>query len=845
MKKSVLLLTIALILMPWANSPPTLSEIEEEGIKSFTVSNSNPIRNESTTEIPYEVVVYDIEPWTRWDHHIDDWPIDDGESIAYYIYIDNSLLGSELFAFLDIYDAWFSAEPDLDLYIYDPLGYVAAYSENPGDQSEEVSFIADVTGYWAVVVNSFEGDGWFDLYRTVISNAAPKVESWELNTENPFLNEPFAIDLCGSYDPEDGGSDTIDFEWSMDGTIMDDFASCSIFHTLSDTNSHTFTAILSDSFGIQSTESFVVRAVDPGWGDGDGDNHQHMDLGLIGEFGFEQMSGIWAVPDVLSSDNLSLQIGLTYEVQIESDGHVDSTITFDAPADRISLLHQLQNPHQLEIESNVYDLDYDVSFRPSLVLNIWLDNEITSLSLPMISTVEMYEGQSSFSIAGYPLIYYWDDFVELDIDYENGWLNYSVWQAFTLAQVDLYPIIEWMIDNLATSLGQAWVDTATDILGWFVDIEVPLSFQVGVSSAGIQVVRANMACSCSSGEFSEVVLGPDIKYTVFAPATSSVEIYNLDFADEYSLSVVMTSISVVFVEVTPMITLGFEMNGNSLWEETLYEFNGQESQAAATWSSEDSSEFIWEHDSDLDGHPNKSDVFPDDPNEWDDSDGDGTGDNGDVFPNDPTESADSDSDGVGDNADAFPEDPEETEDSDGDGTGDNSDVFPNNPTESADHDSDGVGDNTDAFPLDASENKDTDLDGVGDNSDAFPNDPAESVDSDSDGVGDNADAFPTDTSETKDSDSDGVGDNSDAFPSDGSEWLDSDTDGVGDNADAFPNEASETVDSDSDGVGDNSDWFPNDSTKWDEPKEDSLPGFGALPAISCLLLIAIIPRRRA
>ena len=147
MKKSVLLLTIALILMPWANSAPTFSEIEEEGIKSFTVSNSNPIRNESTSEIPYEVVVYDIEPWTRWDHHIDEWPIDDQETIVYYIYIDNSLLGSEIYAFLDIYDAWFHAEPDLDLYIYDPLGYVAAYSETPGDQSEEVSFIADAVSY--------------------------------------------------------------------------------------------------------------------------------------------------------------------------------------------------------------------------------------------------------------------------------------------------------------------------------------------------------------------------------------------------------------------------------------------------------------------------------------------------------------------------------------------------------------------------------------------------------------------------------------------------------------------------------------------------------------------------
>ena len=154
MKKLVLLLTIALILTPWVNSAPTLSEFKEEESKSFTVSNSNPIRNESTSEIPYEVVVYDIEPWTRWDHHIDDWPIEDQEAKFYYIYIDHSLLGSEIYAFLDIYDAWLTAEPDLDLYIYDPDGYEVSYSETPGDQSEEVSFIADVTGFWSVVVLS-------------------------------------------------------------------------------------------------------------------------------------------------------------------------------------------------------------------------------------------------------------------------------------------------------------------------------------------------------------------------------------------------------------------------------------------------------------------------------------------------------------------------------------------------------------------------------------------------------------------------------------------------------------------------------------------------------------------
>ena len=102
MKKLTILLTLALILVPWTNATPILEESEDKGIKSFTLSNMHPIRNESTSEIPYDVVVYDIQPWTRWDHHVDDWPIDDQEEIFYYIYIDNSLLGSEIYAFLDL-----------------------------------------------------------------------------------------------------------------------------------------------------------------------------------------------------------------------------------------------------------------------------------------------------------------------------------------------------------------------------------------------------------------------------------------------------------------------------------------------------------------------------------------------------------------------------------------------------------------------------------------------------------------------------------------------------------------------------------------------------------------------
>jgi hypothetical protein len=169
-------------------------------------------------------------------------------------------------------------------------------------------------------------------------------------------------------------------------------------------------------------------------------------------------------------------------------------------------------------------------------------------------------------------------------------------------------------------------------------------------------------------------------------------------------------------------------------------------------------------DSDEDGIPNQSDLFPNDPTEWSDADGDSVGDFSDNCPlyENPSQKdgdadsigdvcdLDDDADGVLDFNDALPFDPNETSDFDNDGIGDNADN---------DDDNDGWNDDVDDFPYDSTEYLDSDGDGVGDNTDAFPNDASETVDSDGDGVGNNSDQFPNDNFESKDSDSDGYGDN--------------------------------------------------------------------------------------
>ncbi len=826
-----------------------------------TSSQSNPIRNESSSSIPADVDTYDLGLWTEWYHHVDDWPIDDQEEKTYYFYIDNSLLGSDIVAVLDIYDAWFSAEPDLDLYLYNPNSILVAASAQEGDLTEEIHAIADVTGLWSLVVSSYDGDGWFDLYRLVVSNAYPVIESIEMNIDQPHINEPYMIDACGSFDLEDELNLT--FSWSIDGvpSVQDDDgdgqSDCYFFSTIEDSNSHQITLELSDTYGLTSVREYNIQGEDPGWFLGDGDQSQSTDLGLIGEFRFNQFTSIWTVPEILPGEPFRIQLGFVYELNLTSEGSASVDVSQSANPD------DANGPHFLMYEKSIQDVDYQLGFRPSLQINVWMDNESLSFNIPMISTEEMYVGEPSMSIAGIPLVYYWEDFVdvELGLYYEGASeLGFSGDEIFTLAEIDLYPVVEWMVDNLAASMGQVWVDTATNFLSFFIDIAIPLNFDVEVTAQGWQEINVNSICSnCEDLENYFTIASP-----APTPATSTQLYYPTSAA--YEISSVLSVLSYVQVEVSPYITLGFEVNDEVMWESTIYEFASQGSEHAISWTSDDSTDFSWNLDSDLDGYPDVSDAFPEDASEWEDTDLDGVGDNADVFPDDSTESRDTDADGVGDNSDEFPDDPSETRDSDDDGVGDNADAFPSDSTETEDTDLDGVGDNSDAFPLDPLESKDTDSDGVGDNSDAFiedptefkdtdadgvgdnadafPENPSESKDSDSDGVGDNADAFPSDASESSDSDSDGVGDNSDAFPHDPSETLDSDSDGVGDNADAFPFNPKESLDTDLDGVGDNMDFYPEDPTRWEEGEEDSLPGFGALMTLTCLIFIAISSRRK-
>ena len=99
-------------------------------------------------------------------------------------------------------------------------------------------------------------------------------------------------------------------------------------------------------------------------------------------------------------------------------------------------------------------------------------------------------------------------------------------KQFTLASVDLYPILEWMIDNLASAMGQGWVDTATNLLSKLVDISIPLEFNVDITAYGVNVVQAKPICdTCSPSPI--YVNGPeemvDYSSEIEVPHTSDYE----------------------------------------------------------------------------------------------------------------------------------------------------------------------------------------------------------------------------------------------------------------------------------------------------------------------------------
>ena len=678
---SVVILLLVSILLPTINHLPSANG------QTPAVVNDNPIRGENSLITPSGVTYIDTGDYILWSHVTPENEINETETVSYYFEINSQTLGSTGIITLEIVDKLFSFEPDLDLYLYNPNGDLVDSSENEGDDDEIIIVDFNQTGIWEVLINGFDGDGFYILLRDVYSNSAPEIINENLNTDNPYVFDPVFIDACETYDPD---GHEINFTWFVDGNEItndddeDGVEDCSYGFEITSESPVSIRFIVEDEYGLSSEDQMTITPSNPGWNTLAMGTELSVDVDESIQFTFYDMAPPMQTP-IRSEDGMpiTLQVGLRYDIIVESDFAV-----------RMAFEHDTGLEHTLDmIDENIDHYSQEVFFKPSLVFVLKYGTTEYSLDIPMLSNEELYPSQPFFSLENYSFnLFYWADYIQIDTTSLIEFYEFSSFQEFTLASIDLYPILEWMIDNLATALGQGWVDTATNLLSKLIDISIPLEFNVDIFAYGVNFVQTKPTCDTCT--IASMMNNGPADFGDYSNTSS------ISFDSDYDLKVAIGVLSYFYVEATPNIDISLELNSIEIWTMELFEFATLENDFVS--SNPSNSHILFSH------------IV--------DSDNDGVGDSEDFLPLDSSQQIDSDGDGCGDNQ-----------------TGTNGDQFPDDSSECSDQDLDGVGDNSDAFPTDANESKDSDNDGVGDNADKFPADANESLDSDNDGIGDNSD----------------------------------------------------------------------------------------------------------
>ncbi len=658
--------------------------IQPSSAQNPAVSSDNPIRGTNPNVTPSNVETFPNSEYIWWSHVTPELEINETEEVSYFFDVGQRVLGSTVIIELEIIDKLWGIEPDLDLYLFNPNGDLVDFSNESGDEDEFILAEFDMTGTWEVYIYAYEQDGPYQLYRDVFSNSAPIIQTENLNTENPFVYDPAYIDACESFDPE---NHAFTYDWYIDDQLIvndengDGETDCDLDFDINSLTSFTVAVEVTDSYGLSNEEIVTITPSNPGWNTPVVGESLSVDVDESIQFTFLDMAP--PMPTPLRADGLpiSLQIGLQYDIIIDSD----LAVMFDFD-------HETNSQHVINTLATSFNYyEQTVSFKPSILFILNVGTSTYELNIPMLSNSAVYPGQPSFTIANYSLgLYYWADFVELDTNAISGAFEFSSFDEFNLASIDLYPIVEWMIDNLAAALGQAWVDTATNLLEKLIDIAIPIEFNVDIFAYGVNLLQTKPVCDTC--EIMPTYNNGPNNLTTYTNSTQ------VNFNADYELKVAAGILSYFYVEATPHIDLSLEVNGISIWSKTVFEADTLTNQYLSSTPSGSHVQYRYITDADGDGVKDVDDFLPYDATQQYDSDNDGCGDNptgtmGDAFPNDPSECTDTDEDGVGDNADAFPVDATETLDSDGDGVGDNADAFPVDATETLDSDGDGVGDN--------------------------------------------------------------------------------------------------------------------------------------------------------
>ncbi|MAE38506.1 MAG: hypothetical protein CL969_02590, partial [Euryarchaeota archaeon] len=713
-------------------TPLELSDDDENSYTSARTSKSDsPIRTRTQNIYPSEVTWSSSSGRTVWHHFQDDYHISSSDYHDWWVYISSLNVGSTIEAYLNIVDDLWSVEPDLDLYLYSPSGTLIDSSIGTGDVSESVVGVATSSGYYKVRVDRYEGSGDYELNRWVTENEAPIVnlEKFPSDSWPPYVHENWVANACDTYDYE---SSNLDFEWHVDD-IKQSLPSnyCYINVRFHDSHDHEISVKVTDPAGKSTTRyTHITPRAFP---------DSTRDLGdLTINRDYTQSSTASQQTGVTSISSLGLWAYLELEYKFKTT--IDGELTYS------SEVVEVEPGEKWKVDMSIDDIesDYTLEFKPELVLwyyfsevGEWKD---LRLPVPSLSPVDSYPNQPSFTYNGVR-IYYWEDYVEVPVTMDNGAMTFSMQEEVAISSVDLYPLVEELIDHYTGNWG------ASSFINYFVDISIPLEYNLDMDITGLEYI--DVITSIDGGiddwgdDWSENILqethfDSNSIESLYYPDIVNDHI-NITRTNKYRVDVdqMVLLYRYVYGAVDPSISLSFKLNGATKGSIQLYSWDSSEFFSVSRKYQSSTLHWTWELDTDGDGVPDIYDAFHLDPTQWSDEDGDGYGDNP-----------------LGNNPDAFPNESTQWSDADGDGYGDNPhgyspDAFPNESTQWSDADGDGYGDNP-----------------QGTNSDAFPHDSTQWSDADGDGYGDNP-----------------QGKNPDAFPNDSTQWLDPDGDGYGSNPD--------------------------------------------------------------
>jgi len=609
-----------------------------------------------------------------WTLEIENQPIDEYEYVYYWFYVSPQNIGSRLQASLSIDDIHIFADPDIDLYLVNPLDEIVSLSNSYSAWTEEVSSIASMEGYWYVVVDNPDSiNGQYDFSQTFIENAAPVFTLTQIFDYGlqPYIHESWTIHACDSFDPEET---ELTYQWKIDGIEQTgDENECYIRPQFHDTNTHVISLTIYDAYGKESLpQSLEITPLPLPSGN---ENLGEIEIPL--DYYYQSTSGVFSeiryVNVPFSTNDFWIGMELVYNFKTTINGEVFYSS---------EIVEVTENEEwKLDMALGNINSDYKLEFKPELVVwfyfieeGVWRD---LRLPMPSLTQLDSYPNQPSFDFLG-QTIYYWEDYIEIPVESADGAMTFYVSEEVDISGIDLYPFVEKLL-SYVPGLGQS-----AKFLNFFLDFEMPLSYTLQMEIVGVNYLKVITSfeggVTDSGTNWNESNL-LDSDWVEIDDVKSESVMFSR--TEENSIEINQGIILHQYVEnfVQPNLALSFIAGGNELLSINLYSWEQTYSYEISRVPYANTLNWLWESDLDGDGFVDSIDAFVEDSTQWKDTDSDGYGDNQeglnpDAFIEDSTQWKDADGDGYGDNQeglnpDTFVEDSTQWKDADGDSYGDN------------------------------------------------------------------------------------------------------------------------------------------------------------------------------